>query len=87
MGDKPPHYKFFNKHLRYRKHLRTLGVVVVASHDRKKSRTQIEERGRTVMFVGYTDYQTGDVYRFIHIKTRQIILNRGVRWLDIMWNA
>ena len=58
MGDKPPHYKFFNKHLRYRKHLRTLGVVVVASHDRKKSRTQIEERGRTVMFVGYTDYDT-----------------------------
>ena len=43
-------------------------MAVVASHDRKKTRTKIEERGRTAMFVGYADDHTGDVYRFIHIK-------------------
>ena len=88
MGDKPPHLKFFNEHLRYRKHLRTfIEMVVAASHDRKKTRTRIEDRGRTVMFVGYVDDHRGDLYRFIHIKTGQIILSRDVRWLNIMCNA
>ena len=43
-------------------------MAVVASHDRKKTRTKLDERGRTAMFVGYADDHTGDVYRFIHIK-------------------
>ena len=46
-------------------------MAVATSHDRKKTRTKIEERGRTAMFVGYADDQIGDVYRFIHIKPRQ----------------
>ena len=62
MGEKPPHFKFFNKHPTYRKHYRTFGeMAAVASHDRKKTRTKIEERGRTVMFVWYADDHTGDV--------------------------
>ena len=39
------------------------------------------------MFVGYADDHTGAVYRFIHIKTGQIILRNDVRWLNTMWNA
>ena len=60
---------------------------MVVSHDGKKTRTKIEERGRTTMFVGYADDHTGDVSRLIHIKTRQIILSRDVRWLNIMWKV
>ena len=88
MGAKPPHFNFFNEHPRYRKHLRTLGeMAVIASHGRKKTRTKNEERERTAMFVGYADDHTGDVYRFIHIKTGQIILSRDVRWLNAMWKV
>ena len=44
MGIKP-HFNFFNEHPRYRKCLRTFGeMAVVTSHDRKKTRTKIEER-------------------------------------------
>ena len=44
------------------KHLRTFsGIAALASHDRKGTRTKIEERGRTVMFAGYADDHTGDV--------------------------
>ena len=67
MGEKPPHFKFFNEHLKYKKLMRPFAeMAVVANHDKKKTRTKIEERGRTVMFVGYADDHTGDVYRFIH---------------------
>ena len=37
------------------------------------------------MFVGYADDHTKDVYRFLNIHTRRIILSRDVRWLDIIW--
>ena len=62
-------------------------MAVVASHDRKKTRTKIGERGRTVMFVGYADDHTEDVYRFLHIKTGQLVLSRDVKWLNIMWKV
>ena len=64
MGDRPPHYKFFNEHPRYRKHLRSFGEMAgVACRDRKKTRTKIEERGRTVICVGHAEDHTGtDLY-------------------------
>ena len=37
------------------------------------------------MFVGYADDHTKDVYRFLNIHTKRIILSRDVRWLNIIW--
>ena len=39
------------------------------------------------MFVGYAEAHTGDVYRFIHLKTQHIILTRDDRWGKTMWKA
>ena len=39
------------------------------------------------MFVGYAKDHTGDVYRFVYMKTGQIILSINVRWLNIMWKV
>ena len=39
------------------------------------------------MLVGYADDHTGDVYRFIHLKTQHVILSRDARWMNIMWKA
>ena len=36
-------------------------------------------------FVGYADDHTKDVYRFLNIHMRRIILSRDVRWLNIIW--
>ena len=42
----------------------------------------IEEK---CMFVGYADDHSGDVYRFLNIHTKMIIMSRDVRWLNIIW--
>ena len=39
------------------------------------------------MIVGYADDHTGDVYRFIHLKTQHVRLSRDARWMHIMWKA
>ena len=42
-------------------------------------------RGRTGIFVGYADDHAGNVYRFINIETKQIILSRDTQWLNSFW--
>ena len=73
MGGKPPFYMFFKEHLKYRKYLRIFGEVAVeANHERKSTRTKIEQRGKAAMFVGYAEDHIGDVYRFIHLNLNML---------------
>ena len=37
------------------------------------------------MFVGYADDHSGDVYRFLNIDTKRIIMSRDTRWLNTIW--
>ena len=37
------------------------------------------------MFVGYAHNHSGDVYRFLNIHTKRIIMSRDARWLNIIW--
>ena len=70
------------------KHLRSFGeMAVVAIHEEKKMimRLKLDNRGKTCMFVGYADGHYGDVYRFLNINTKRIIMSRDTRWLNIIW--
>ena len=42
-------------------------------------------RGKTGIFVGYADDHAGNVYRFINIQTKKIILSREIQWLNSFW--
>ena len=83
---KLPHTLFYGEDAKYTRSLRTFGeMAVIAIHEGKKMRSKLDDRGKTCMFVGYADDHTKDVYRFLNIHTRRIILSRDVRWLNIIW--
>ena len=83
---KPLYTLFYNKDAMYMKHMRTFGeMAVVAIHEGKRMRSKLDNRGKTCMFVGYADDHAGDVYRFLNIHTKRIIMSRDVRWLNIIW--
>ena len=85
-GTKPPHTLFYGEDAKCTRSLRTFGeMAVIAIHEGKKMRSKLDDRGKTCMFVGYADDHTKDVYRFLNILTRRIILSRDVRWLKINW--
>ena len=68
------------------KFLRSFGeMAVIAISDGKKMRSKLDTRGRTGIFVGYADDHAGNVYRFINIQTKQIILSRDIQWLNSFW--
>ena len=83
---KPPFTLFYNDEPKYMKFLRSFGeMAVIAISDGKKMRSKLDTRGRTGIFVGYADDHAGNVYRFINIQTKQIILSRDIQWLNSFW--
>ena len=83
---KPPHTLFYGKDAKYMRCLRRFGeMAVIAIHEGKKMRSKIYGRGTTCMLVGYADDHSYDVYRFLNICTKRIIMSRDVRWLNIIW--
>ena len=83
---KPPHTLFYGKEAKYMRCMRTFGeTAVIAIHEDKKMRSKLNDRGKTCMFVGYADDHSRDVYRFLNIHTKRIIISRDVRWLNIIW--
>ena len=83
---KPPFTLFYNDDAKYMKFLRSFGeMAVIAISDGKKMRSKLDTRGRTRIFVGYADDLAGNMYRFINIETKQIILSRDIQWLNSFW--
>ena len=83
---KPPFTLFYNNEPKCMKFLRSFGeMAVIAISDGKKMRTKLDARGRTGIFVGYADDHAGNVYRFINIQMKQIILSRDIQWLNSFW--
>ena len=83
---KPPHTLFYGKDAKYMRCLRTFGeMAVVAIHEGKKMRSKLDDRGKTCMLVSYADDHPCDVYRFLNIHTKSIIMSSDMRWLNIIW--
>ena len=83
---KPPNTLFYGKDAKYMKYMTTFGeMAVIAIHEGNKMRSKLDNRGKTCMFVGYADDHPGDVYRFLNIHAKRIIMSRDVRWLNIIW--
>ena len=83
---KPLYTLFYNDEPKYMKFLRSFGeMAVIAISDGKKMRSELDTRGRTGIFVGYADDHAGNVYRFINIQMKKIILSRDIQWLNSFW--
>ena len=83
---KPPVTLFYNEEPKYMKFLRSFGeMAVIAISDDKKMRSKLDTRGRTGIVVAYADDHAGNVYRFINVETKKIILSRDIQWLNSFW--
>ena len=83
---KPPYTLFYNDEPKYKKYLRSFGeMAVIAISDGKKMRSKLDTRGKTGIFVGYADDHAGNIYRFINIQMKKIILSRDIQWLNSFW--
>ena len=59
-----------------------LAVVWDTDHIKGKMRN----KGNKCMFVDETDSHSNEVYKFLNLKTKQIIRNRNVIWLNKLYS-
>ena len=73
---KHPYTLLYNKEPKYKKCLRSFGeMAVIAISDGKKMRSKLDTRGKTGIFVGFADDHAGNIYRFLNIQTKKIMLS------------
>jgi hypothetical protein len=57
-------------------------MAVVENHDRRKIRSKLENRGKTCMFLGAAPNHAPDIFRFLNLETKKVIVSRNAIWLD-----
>ena len=79
--DRSSYEKFWNKQPDYARYLRRFGeMAVIKVHSKIKGK--LKDKGKTVMFVGYSSNSSPDTYRFYDPKTKKINISRDVTWLN-----
>ena len=59
-----------------------MGETSIVKDYGKKLKGKLNDRDIMEMFVGYTDNNSNNVFRFINLNTKSIILGRDVAWLE-----
>lgn len=75
------HSKFWKEEPKHARHLRTFGEMGVIKLQ-QDIKGKLRNRGKTVMFVGYSEDSSPDTYRFYDPSTRKINGSRDVYWLN-----
>ena len=69
----------------YSHNLRTFGEIAIVKDNGLKIKGKLKDRGMKAMFVGYADNHAGNVYRFVNLKTKRVILSRDITWMNKLY--
>ena len=69
----------------YSQNLRIFGEMAILKDNGKKMKGKLKDRGLMAMFVVYVDNHANNVYRFINLKTKKIVMSRDVTWLGKLY--
>ena len=67
------------------KKLQIFGEMAVIKNHSVKFQSKLKDKGTIVMFLGYADNHSADVYRFLKMGTKRVVLSRDVIWLNKLY--
>jgi hypothetical protein len=62
-------------------HLRTFGEIAIF-HDSHKNQGKLENRGKPGIFIGYPEDHSNEIYEFLDILTKSLLLSRNYKWMN-----
>ena len=78
----PPYKSFFGVDAPLLKNLRTFGDIGIIANVQKKIKVDLDNRGSSCIFVGYSTTHEIGVFCFYDMTTKHIHLIRDVTWLN-----
>jgi hypothetical protein len=79
----PPVHQLYGKQFNWVHSLRVLCEIAVVKNIEAHAR-KLDNKGKTVMFLGYPDNHPSKTYRLSNLGTKRIIISRDVSWLNKM---
>jgi CRISPR/Cas system CMR-associated protein Cmr5 small subunit len=74
--------KIYGNNPRWISNLRIFGEIgIVHDSATSKMRGKLADRGHVCIFIGYHEHHASNVYQFLKLSTKSIILSRNVIWL------
>ncbi|MGL4342651.1 MAG: reverse transcriptase domain-containing protein, partial [Lactococcus lactis] len=85
--EKSPHELVYGENPPWVKSLRTFGEIAIlqVGGTTKKIKAKLENRGIPALFVDYPIDHASDVYVFMKLDNRQIVLSRNYTWLNKLY--
>lgn len=85
--DKSPHELVYGENPSWIKSLRTFGEIAILQigGTPNKVKAKLDNRGVPAMFVDYSVDHASDVYVFMKLDNRQIVLSRNYTWLNKLY--
>ena len=85
--DKSPHELVYGENPPWVKSLRTFGEIAIiqVGGTTNKIKAKLENRGIPAMFIDYPTDHASDVYVFMKLENRQIVLSRNYIWLNKLY--
>jgi hypothetical protein len=82
-GEKICSEKFYGKISYWISKLRTFGEIgIVSDKKTKKIQGKLDDRGLPCLWVGYPTNHAEDVYKFVNLRTKKMIMHQNIIWLD-----
>ena len=79
--EKPPYTLLFGKDPKLFWETRKFGSMAIVKKT-SKIQNKLENTGKPCIFVNYASNHASDVYRFLNLETKAIVMSRDVRWLN-----
>ena len=85
--DKSPHESVYGENPPWVKSMRTFGEIAIlqVGGTTNKVKAKLDNRGIPAMFVDYSVDHASDVYVFMKLDNRQIVLSRNYTWLNKLY--
>jgi hypothetical protein len=85
--DKSPHELVYGENPPWVKSMRTFGEIAIlqVGGTTNKVKAKLDNRGIPAMFVDYSVDHASDVYVFMKLDNRQIVLSRNYTWLNKLY--
>ena len=80
-----PYQAFHGSDSKIIKKLQVFGEMGVIKNHSIKFQSKLHDKGSVVMFVGYAKDHSEDVFRFLKMGTKKIVLSRDVIWLNKLY--
>ena len=80
-----PYQVFYGKLPKYFSGLKVFGEIVILKMSYSRLQSNLNNKGSTAIFVGYSTRNGTNIYRMFNLTTQSISISRDITWINVKY--